>query len=286
MIGLVSVMFQKLSPSKFLHLVAIITVGLFLFFIPITGLRLPILFLFVLMLLWDGIESAGIGKLFNVKKRTNTYGPQEAMGGSDSASKIIKLTKSDHDSINTISIAAVHFDQGRQLMAANDWSAAEPHFKMALWSDPNHWLAAMYLGFIYGESGGNTKFDLGESIFYSTLATKIDSNHYNQFMNLALAQLHSDSADLHNKSLINFDRSFIIISTDSKNRDHPVLQLQLGKAKIFKAEALEKLAQKSEAIKHYKDGQKIFVDCPEPKPDELKKWIDQTTGNLNRLESS
>jgi len=197
------------------------------------------------------------------------------------------LTPVSNDTINLMmkNEFILHFQIGKQFIESGNLSAAIPHFKKVLKLNPNHWLSAMYLGFIYGENHNNPEYNLYESIFYSTYAIKLDKNHFNQFLNLALAQIHTGNENLIMESIKNFNESENVIKRDP-NKNRPILVTQLAKIYKFKGEAFERLENSEDALISYKEAYKIFESFPDSKSDEIQKWMNDTKRDIERLEKT
>ena len=140
----------------------------------------------------------------------------------------------------------------------------------------------MVLGYIYGESHPGLD-DLGKAIYFSTIATNLNKTHFNQFLNLGLAQLHTKKKDLLNETIVNFDKSNDIIEADESNRELIPFREIIGRIDLFKAEAYEKLSFIEKAISFNESGISKLNNLPEPKSLRAKEWLAGAEAYLTRL---
>ena len=112
------------------------------------------------------------------------------------------------------------------------------NYKESLKYDKENWIAAMYLGFLYLSLpefkidkkywGFTDEERLELSIYYSTYATKIDINHFNQFMNLGIAQKHL-GGERHTKlALKNIKIAYDMLEYDPNVKNNPQMFLNKG----------------------------------------------------------
>lgn len=200
--------------------------------------------------------------------------------------------------IKTIEESKKKSDLGYSLFMQQRLLEAIDAYKESLKIDPNNWIAAMYLGFIYlslpeykiDETtwGFDNSERLFQSIYYSAYATKIDIQHYNQFMNLAIAQKHLGGRNLVQLALKNMEKAYRMFITDPNVPSNPILVLNKAKARSFMGEFAEAIEEYEDAIKYRQEAIEIFRNCPEPKPEALEKWLHQAEEaleNLNTRES-
>lgn len=249
--------------------------------------RFLVLLLVVLLLLWSDIEYGDIAGLFKIKKY-----PSSSNLGFATAPTIPKLPSDPTKSVvegkqETSKRAKAQFDIGESLVHQFKWAEAIPYLKRALDIDCKYWLPAASLGFIYGENPqGISVHNLEQSLFYSTLATKLNQTHYNQYVNLALAQLHTESKILAKNSFSNFDFALDIINKDLVNRDKPYFLTEVAKINIFKSKASENIFKtNTKAIALLKKGIKQINNCPPPISAEANHWLNDAQNNLLRLQN-
>ena len=226
----------------------------------------------------DTIVNIGIKNIQDVKVNISSEAP-------DGAKVEIKTFEKSQKYSN---LAYSLFRQNR-IMESID------NYKESLKYDRENWIAAMYLGFLYLSLrefnidekywGINNNERLELSIYYSTSATKIDINHYNQFMNLAIAQKKLGGEGLTKLALKNMKIAYDMLEFDSDVKNHPHMFLNKGKARSFMGEFEEALGNNEKAIQYRKEAIEIFNHCPKPVPHDLETWKRQAQEALKNLEN-
>lgn len=184
--------------------------------------------------------------------------------------------------------ATSHFNKGEFLLAIES-------FKKILELDCKNWLSAMMLGFIYMsldeivddiESLGLCKGNvITESIKYSGIAIELNKSHYNQYMNLALAQKKSGSKILLKEGLENLKKARDVFNRDPNTMKNPNLCMEKGKVVSFMGEFSEILGNKENALIYRNEAVDIFNSCPDPKPMAFEKWYNDTKNAIKELKS-
>ena len=167
------------------------------------------------------------------------------------------------------------------------------YFHAALKYDSDNWVAAMFLGFTYlslpdfqpniNEWGFDDNERLSRSIFYSTLAIRNDVNHYNQFMNLAIAQKHLGGERLCRLAIKNMEKAYNMLNFDQTVQNIPQLFLNKAKARSFMGEFEEAMGNRDHAIQFRQEALQLFNQCPTPIPNDLEIWKNQAQEALDRL---
>jgi len=226
----------------------------------------------------DTIINIGIKNVQEVKVTTAINGPY------GESFKVYALEQSQKN----LNLANSLFQQQRFMESLK-------YYHEALKYDNDNWVAAMYLGFIYlslpefgvdeNEWGFNNDERLFRSIFYSAYAAEKDVNHYNQFMNLAIAQKHLGGEGLTRLAIKNMEKAYNMLNYDPNVINNPKMFLNKGKAISFMGEFEEALGNKDKAIQYRKEAIEIFNQCPKPNPPDLEKWKNQAQEALNKLEN-
>ncbi len=178
------------------------------------------------------------------------------------------------------------FKQGRIL------ESIEFYHKSFEW-DNNNWVAAFFLGFLYlslndykipDEKLGIDKLErLSRSVFYSSIATINDPNHYMQFMNLGIAQGHWGESRMLTLALRNLEKAYNMLDYDPNVKNAPKLFLNKGKCRSFMGEFSESLGDKDNARRYRKEAIDILKSCPQPVPKDRDRWLKQAEDALQRL---
>lgn len=187
------------------------------------------------------------------------------------------------------------FDKANDQYNRNEFLQAIDTYKTILELDCRNWISAMILGFIYlsldellenVESIGLTKGNiLSNSIKYSEIAIELDKSHYNQYMNLALAQRKSESKLLLEEGLENLKRARDVFDRDPNTMKNPKLCMEKGKVVSFMGEFSEILGNRGNALKYRIEAVDIFDSCPEPKPAAFTKWYNDAKNAIIKLNS-
>lgn len=184
------------------------------------------------------------------------------------------------------------FDLARSLYNQKRYIESLKYFNKAFDLDRNNWVSAMYLGFIYlsisnlninqDQIGITRNQTLEKSIFYSSCAVDLDPNHFNQYMNLGIAQMHFDSNILKQSGIINLQIVIDMISNDKKANSDPGLFIQKCKCATFIGEIYEKLEDFSKSRSQYELAMTYYDICPTPLPLDYEKWKNDTIIGLKR----
>ena len=303
--------------NHLLYTAALFTAGVFVLLtftdkVSFNDHKIIVLLIFILLLLWKDLESASFASILSLKKKTTkleetTQSLQESvlnlitiqsnvsvnqvtniyntLGSTAGITTEItppeEIKPNFNVPITTSRMAAQEYEIGTRLMDSKKWTESIPHFKNALKLEPNHWFSALNLGFIFGEGGPN--YNLSESIFYSTLAINLNKTHYNQFVNLGLAQLHTGGDFLFEQSLINFDEALDVIDNDVQNKDKPYFIVLAAKIKLFKALAKKYLLNLEDSESLLIEAIAQMENCPTPWPVGTDKWLEDAKHNLKAL---
>lgn len=260
------------------------------------------IFLIVALLILPFLKSISIGDFFKVEIREVKKSVQELreklievqLSNSQSTTIINSITEfGEKISTPTISESEKLYNIAEELKINKKYIESLKYYKLALESDTRNWLAAFNLGAIYlvlndhrvpKDSWNFTENErLSNALFYSQYATKIDKNHYGQFFNLALAQQHTGGDKMLELSINSFDNTIDILERDPSLHADSRLLTNYGKCLHFKAMSLFMLNRIEDAIENDKKAIDLFENCPEPKPTELLKWLDQSKNHLNEL---
>jgi len=187
------------------------------------------------------------------------------------------------------------FNKASEQFNRKEYLRAIDTYKSILELDCKNWISAMILGFIYlsldellenVESIGLMKGNiLSNSIKYSGVAIELNKSHYNQYMNLALAQKKSESKFLLEDGLENLKRAIDVFDRDPNTMRSPNLCMEKGKAVSFMGEFYELLGDKKSALKYRNEAVDIFDSCPDPKPLAFAKWYKDTKNAIKKLNS-
>ncbi len=263
---------------------------------------------FILFLLLIGIillpflKSLNIGKIFGVELKNLSSNIEKlretVLNLNIRSTQEVRLTNVNAPDGQNLQIQTVEQSQKKlnlaySLLKQKRFLEALDVYHEALKLDPNNWIAAMYLGYLYlslrdFQVDSNTwGFDdaerLARSMFYSTYATEVDLNHYTQFMNLAIAQKHLGGDGLTRLALKNMEIAYNMLDYDRNVPKYPPMLMNKGKARSFMGEFAEALGLISEAKMYRKEAIEIFKNCPEPKPQDLEKWLKQAEKSLSDL---
>ncbi len=166
-------------------------------------------------------------------------------------------------------------------------------YKRALNYDCENWGAAMALGYIYfsldemgidkSEWGFSDEERLFKSIFYSTYATEKDKQHYNQYLNLGIAQGKLGGDKSIRVAIKNLEVAYNMLNNDDSIAGNPYWIMSKGKARSFMGEFEEKLGNTDKATEYRSEAIEIFNSCPDPKPHDLEHWKADAEQALNRL---
>lgn len=180
-------------------------------------------------------------------------------------------------------ISNKYLNLGNSLYNQKRYIESLKYYKKAYDFDKNNWVTSLMLGFLYISLedlkvpqelwGFNNEERITRSIFYSTQATLLDPNHFNQYMNLGIAYLHFGGENSFKLAYKNLEIAYEMLNNDPNIQLNPIFITNKGKVKSFMGEAAEKLDQIELAIKNRKESIDIFENCPNPKPFEIKKWI-------------
>lgn len=262
-----------------------------------------ILFLVLIgIILLPFLKSFNVGKIFGIELKslnTNIEKLRETILNFNISAKqevsLLNINSPEGQNLQykTVEQSKKKSDLGFSLSYQGRFLEAIEAYKESLKIDPNNWIAAMYLGFIYlslpeykvdqNEWGFDNDERLFQSIYYSTYATKIDIQHYNQFMNLAIAQKHLGGDGLIRLSLKNMNKAYNMFVSDPNVPSNPIMVLNKAKARSFMGEYAEALGMKKEAKMYRQEAIDIFKNCPEPKPQELNRWLKQAEDALKHL---
>jgi len=262
-----------------------------------------ILFLVLIgIILLPFLKSFNVGKIFGVELKslnTNIEKLRDTILNFNINIKqeinLLKIPSPEGQNLQlkTIEESKKKSDLGYSLFTQKRLLEAIDAYKESLKIDPNNWIAAMYLGFIYlslpeykideANWGFNNAERLFQSIYYSTYATKIDIQHYNQFMNLAIAQKHLGGESLVRLALKNMEKAYRMFITDPNVPSNPVLVLNKAKARSFMGEFAEVIGEFEEAKRYRQEAIDIYKSFPEPKPEALENWLHQAEEALDKL---
>ena len=185
-------------------------------------------------------------------------------------------------------------DLGYSLFLQERYMESLGYYEKAFESDPNNWVAAKALGFIYlsltdyekdqSKWGFRDKERLLRSVFYSMYATKNDPNHYEQFMNLGIALRHLEGKNLVKLGMENLQKAFDMLINVPQVLNNPKLMTARGKCRSFMGEFAKLLGESDIAIQYRKEAVDIFNSCPEPVPKELNYLLKDAETAISELE--
>lgn len=265
-----------------------------------------IIMAFIGILMFPFIRSFSVGNVFSVQVRELTNSVERLQ---DSVQNLISfqfrstqnvvvsnLNAPDgrNIKIETEAKSKRYSEQANSLFGQGRYLEAIEYYEKAFEWDPNNWVAAFYLGFLYlslrelnddeNSWGFSENERLLRSAFYSTYATKKDPNHYMQFMNLGIALRHIGGERLIKLGLQNLEKAYNMLSHDPQVPNNPNLMLAKGKCRSFMGEFADLLGMREEAALYRREAVEIFGMCPAPVPDELHNWLQDAERALMELE--
>ncbi len=198
--------------------------------------------------------------------------------------------------IKTENISRYYAQRAFSLFNQKRYNESLIQYHKAYDADNNNWVAASFLGFLYlsykdydiprEEWGFNDLERLNRSIFFSTIATYNDPNHFMPFMNLGIAQGHWGGKNMLTLGTANLEKAYKMLDFDTKTQTNPNLYLEKAKIKSFIGEQFGKLNDIKTAIMHREEANIIFEKCPEPRPPEFEHWYKENLKHLNDLKSN
>jgi tetratricopeptide (TPR) repeat protein len=184
-------------------------------------------------------------------------------------------------------------DIARSLFEQKRYLESIQAYRNILEEDCDSWIVAMILGFIYlsleelGIDQSTWGFSNGERLAYSMLfsgiAAEKNKTHYNQYMNLGIAQKHTGSLSLTEVGIKNMEIAYNMLLLDKSVLTNPSLYINKGKARSFMGEFAESLGRKKNALTYRIEAVEIFKSCPEPKPPEIVRWLKDAEKAVERL---
>jgi len=168
-------------------------------------------------------------------------------------------------------------------------------------ADRNNWLVKMYLGFLYlsledvvvsNDWCFTDTERLMRSIFYSKQATELDPNHFNQYMNLGVAQCKLGGEKLLKEGIKNIEVAFNMLCYDPIIQGNPALMTEKAKCRSFMGLFTATLGNyenasenRETAIRYYEESINLFDAVPDTRPGDRAHFRGEAKKALKTLKS-
>jgi len=191
------------------------------------------------------------------------------------------------EKINILKKAKRNFDIAKSLIGQNRLLEAEKRLIKSLAIEPNNWFAEMLMGFIYLTKSDSSEFGLSKaemldkSINHSRNAVDLDPNHFNQYMNLGIAQGHMEGSNMLGLAISNLKIAADMINNDKEVNTIQSFMLQRGKCITFMGEFAEKKGDYEGALRYRLDGKEVLEQCTDTPESQI--WLNNTNDAIKNL---